>query len=158
LVDKRLKRNPKSTMIQFVGAFIFYFIWSLDSFIFRFSTFLSIYIPLLVRIIIFLGFFIIGCFLILRAGHIIYHEKENSIKLKKTGIFSYLRHPLYFGILMIYIGFIILTISLISIVLFVVIFFLYNYIANLEEKELEDFFGEEYLEYKKTVSKWFPRL
>ena len=158
MIDKTLKRNPKSTMIQLFGAFIFYLIWILDSFIFRFSTILSIYIPFLVRIIIFLSQFIIGCFLILKAGHIIYHEKENSSKLKKTGIFSYLRHPLYFGILMIYTGFIILTISLISIVVFVIIFFLYNYIVNLEEKELEDFFGEEYLEYKKTVPRWFPRL
>jgi protein-S-isoprenylcysteine O-methyltransferase Ste14 len=34
--------------------------------------------------------------------------------------------------------------------------FLYNIIAKYEEEELEKIFGAEYLEYKRTVNRWFP--
>jgi protein-S-isoprenylcysteine O-methyltransferase Ste14 len=39
---------------------------------------------------------------------------------------------------------------------FIIVFIAYNKMANYEEKVLEKLFGEEYLGYKKKVSKWFP--
>jgi protein-S-isoprenylcysteine O-methyltransferase Ste14 len=39
---------------------------------------------------------------------------------------------------------------------FIIVFITYNKMANYEEKVLEKLFGEEYLEYKQNVSKWFP--
>jgi len=58
--------------------------------------------------------------------------------------------------LLIYVAFIFLSLSLISIGLFVLIFLVYNWMANFEEKILENLFGEQFLEYKKKVGKWLP--
>jgi len=49
-----------------------------------------------------------------------------------------------------------LSISLICIALFVIVFFVYNWMVNFEEKILENLFGNQWFEYKKKVPKWFP--
>ena len=50
--------------------------------------------------------------------------------------------------------------SLSLIFIFTPIFILINvlYLKAIEEKEMEKKFGKQYLEYKKKVSMWFPRL
>ena len=151
------REHTRSHLIQLLAAFIFFLIWILDSFIFTFSTVLARYIPFFIRIILFLSLLIIGLFLIFRTGHLLFHEHTPS-KLIKTGIFAHTRHPLYLGVLLIYLGLIFLSVSLLSIIGFIVVFILYNYIATFAENELEKLFKEEYLEYKKKVSKWIPSL
>ncbi|MFW9828109.1 MAG: methyltransferase family protein [Candidatus Thorarchaeota archaeon] len=129
--------HPKSHVIQFLAALIFFLIWSLDTFIFMFSTILPNYIWFIIQFILFLSFLIIGFILIFTTGHILFHKENTDLKLIKTGIFAYIRHPLYFGVLLIYLGFIFLSMSLISIIGFIIVFFIYNWIAKFEEKELE---------------------
>ncbi|MFX0019595.1 MAG: methyltransferase family protein, partial [Candidatus Hermodarchaeota archaeon] len=73
-----------------------------------------------------------------------------------TGILEYVRNPMYFGILLIYVSFIFLSISLISIAFFLLVFLVYNRMVNFEEKILESMFGDQFLDYKKKVSKWIP--
>jgi len=152
------KEHPKSHLIQFLAGIIFFFVWILDSFVFMFSTILASYIPLFIRIILCLGFTVIGLFLIFIAGHILFHRKDVSSKLIKTGIFAHTRHPIYLGVFILYLGFIFLSMSLISIIGFIIVFILYNWIVNFEEKDLEEIFKEEYIEYKKNVPKWIPSL
>jgi len=65
---------------------------------------------------------------------------------------------MYLGTPLIFIAFIFLTLSLISIVPTVITMFLFNNMIKFEEKDLEKIFGQEYLEYKKKVPRWFPRL
>jgi protein-S-isoprenylcysteine O-methyltransferase Ste14 len=75
------------------------------------------------------------------------------------GILGYIRHPMYFGILLIYLAFLaflFLSTSLLCMGFFIIVLITYNKMANYEEKVLEKLFGEEYLEYKQNVSKWFP--
>jgi protein-S-isoprenylcysteine O-methyltransferase Ste14 len=57
---------------------------------------------------------------------------------------------------MFYFGLAVSTASLFSLVLVVVIFLFYNYIAGYEEKMLEKRFSEEYMRYKKITAKWVP--
>ena len=63
---------------------------------------------------------------------------------------------MYFSSLVFYIGLIISTLSLGSLVLWLGIFIFHNYIAAFEENKLEETFGEEYIAYKKKVPKWVP--
>ena len=136
---------------------IFFVIWILDSFVFRFSTILIRYLPIIIQIIGFVFFLILGLFLAFRAEHVIFQDEKPN-KLITTGILGHTRHPLYLGVLIIYIGFIFLTMSLISILGLIITFLMYNYIASFEENELEEIFKEEYLEYKKKVPKWIPSI
>lgn len=68
------------------------------------------------------------------------------------------RNPMYFGILLVYLAFIFLSISVICIAFFVNIFLLYNKMVNFEEDILEQIFGQDYIEYKKKVPKWIPKI
>jgi protein-S-isoprenylcysteine O-methyltransferase Ste14 len=63
---------------------------------------------------------------------------------------------MYLGVLLLYLAFITLSISLIALVFFIVIFLVYNWLVNFEEKILENKFGNQWLEYKKNVPKWLP--
>lgn len=151
------QEHQKSHIIQLFAMIIFFIIWIIDSFIFTFSTILTGYIPIIIQIIGFISFLTLGLILSFRAGHVIF-QAENSNKLITTGILSHTRHPLYLGVLIIYVGFIFLTMSLISIVGLIIAFLLYNYIASFEENELIEIFKEEYLDYKKRVPKWIPSI
>jgi len=51
-----------------------------------------------------------------------------------------------------------LSISVICIVFFVFIFLLYDKMVNFEENILEKMFGKDYVEYKKKVPKWIPKI
>jgi protein-S-isoprenylcysteine O-methyltransferase Ste14 len=75
-----------------------------------------------------------------------------------TGAFRYVRHPLYLGCLLFYLGLAVSTASLISLVLWVMICIFYNYLASYEEKLLESKFGENYRTYKENTGKWLPKL
>jgi protein-S-isoprenylcysteine O-methyltransferase Ste14 len=73
------------------------------------------------------------------------------------GIFARVRHPMYLGYILAYLGGIVGTMSLLSIIPWLLIIHLYNKIANYEEQKLEQKFGKKYLKYKRKVPKWIPR-
>ncbi|UCD85548.1 MAG: isoprenylcysteine carboxylmethyltransferase family protein, partial [Deltaproteobacteria bacterium] len=99
--------------------------------------------------------FVLSGYLV-RSGHIVFHEETDTAHITSTGAFGYIRHPIYLGTILFYAGLVVTTLSLISFGLLVIMFIFYDYIAKYEEKLLENKYGEEYLEYKKTVPRWIP--
>jgi protein-S-isoprenylcysteine O-methyltransferase Ste14 len=79
-------------------------------------------------------------------------------KLVTTGIYRYVRHPQYLGFLVITFGMNIWWLTLIMLALWPVVVIVYYRLAKTEEKEAEERFGEEYLEYKRRVPGWIPRI
>jgi protein-S-isoprenylcysteine O-methyltransferase Ste14 len=63
---------------------------------------------------------------------------------------------MYLGTHLFYLGLAIITFSIISIILWMIIFAFYNTLANYEEIKLEERFGNQFLEYRKNVRKWIP--
>lgn len=59
---------------------------------------------------------------------------------------------------MFYVGLVISTLSLLSLIVFGGIFVFYNYRSSYEEKFLEEAFHEEYSTYKEKIRKWVPRI
>jgi len=147
---------PNAHIYHAILPIIFFIIWTLDSNIFRFSTILNDFIPFIIRLILCLIVIIIALTFIMLSHRTLFKSHQPPNSLITNGILGYVRNPMYFGILLIYIAFIVLSISLISMALFVVIFLVYNWMVNFEENILKDMFGEQYLEYKKKVPKWFP--
>jgi protein-S-isoprenylcysteine O-methyltransferase Ste14 len=152
------KEHPQSLILQLLAGIIFFLIWILDSFIFHFSCIFTVFIPFILRLILFLSLLTIGCLLIFITGHILFHTKKNSSTLILEGIFAHVRHPLYLGIIVIYVGFILFTMSLISFIGWIVIIIIYDRIATFEENELEKLFKGKYSDYKKLVPKWIPKI
>ncbi len=165
-ITDRDREYPFSHLIQCLCLIAFFMIWILDSFIFHFSTDLTSIIPLLIKVPLFLSTLVVAIIILrlshdalFNSGHTEKQENDDHHhpdELIETGILAHVRHPLYLGILLAYVAFILLTLSIISFILWIGIFLIYDLMASFEEKQLERMFGETYFEYKKRVPKWIP--
>jgi protein-S-isoprenylcysteine O-methyltransferase Ste14 len=78
-----------------------------------------------------------------------------------AGPFAYLRNPLYVGNVLMYCGIGVMANALapwLVIIALAYFSFQYSMIVSLEEEFLEKEFGEGYLEFKRHVPRFFPRL
>jgi protein-S-isoprenylcysteine O-methyltransferase Ste14 len=146
---------PHAHLLQAVYLVFFSIVWFLDSFIFNFSTFLTNFIPLVLRVVLALSVLTLG-FGLTSLGHWLLFNKKLP-GLVKIGILAHVRHPMYLGYILAYLGFIVGTMSLLSVIPWLLIIHLYVKLANYEEQKLEQRFGKDYLEYKRKVPKWIPR-
>lgn len=80
-------------------------------------------------------------------------------KLVVSDLYRYVRNPMISGVLMIVLGEALIFSSLELFVLFI-LFFIVNhiYFVYSEEPGLIKRFGDDYIEYKKNVPRWIPRL
>jgi len=81
-------------------------------------------------------------------------------RLVTSGLYSWIRNPMVLGWTVILLG-IGLTLNSISLIfIFTPFFFLLNvlYLKNIEEKELEKKFGQQYLKYKESIPMFIPRF
>jgi protein-S-isoprenylcysteine O-methyltransferase Ste14 len=149
--------HPFGDLGQLILFVLFFVVWAADSFFLRKSTFLSTHIPLAIRFVA--SAIILGTSVYLVAqGHVVIDHRQLPKRLITTGIFAYVRHPLYLACVLFYLALAISTMSLVSLVLVAGIFIFYNFLASYEERLLEALFGEEYSTYKKRTGKWAPRV
>jgi protein-S-isoprenylcysteine O-methyltransferase Ste14 len=156
-MKKKNGEHPFGDSGQLILLALFLLIWVGDSFFLKISTFLSDHISLYIRLVI-LGLLIVTAVYLIRSGHVVAKHEQGSTGVVSTGAFQYVRHPLYLGSIMFYLGLAVSTASLFSLGLVVIIFFFYDHIASYEEKLLEDRFHEEYRNYKIKTGKWMPRI
>lgn len=111
-------------------------------------------------------FFVIGLVLFYKTVSLFATVGEGTLapwdpprKFVARGIYRHVRNPMISGVLAILLGEAILLGSLALFVWFVV-FFLMNaiYIPLSEEPGLVQRFGNDYVEYKKNVPRWIPRM
>lgn len=150
--------HTKGDLGQAIYFIVFLIVWILDSFIFRFSTILINFVPIYINLILMVGCFVLSYFFIIKGLKIVFGEVRDPPQVIKTGVFSRTRYPIYLGSILIYIGLVLMTLSLISLVMLGLIFIFYNYIASYEEQLLINMFGQDYLDYKEKVPKWFILL
>ncbi|MDO8055868.1 MAG: isoprenylcysteine carboxylmethyltransferase family protein [Candidatus Hermodarchaeota archaeon] len=158
-----------------IGLFVFFIIvWILDSFIFPlFGIFNLAYlwtIPLYVAsaigmwgfgfVLAYLISIVPGILIIVLAlylmsrSHIVFKVQEP--KVVDYGLYSRVRHPMYLGSILMYVGFWVTTLSLFSLIPLVAAILGYNYLASQEETFLIEKFGDHYIQYKNRVPKWLP--
>ena len=65
---------------------------------------------------------------------------------------------MYLAAILLYLSFLIFKLSLAALVVWLVTFIFYHFIARYEEKLLLERFGEEYETYKLKVPMWIPKL
>ena len=158
-VEKEMDREaPHSHLFQALLPVIFLVIWILDSYVFKISTWLNEFIPFVLRLVLFVVVMCLALITMYVSHNNLFHENEPQNKLITDGILGYTRNPLYLGILLIYIAFLFLSVSLINIILFLIVIAIYNWMVGYEEATLEKLFGEEFLNYKKNVPKWIPKF
>lgn len=85
-------------------------------------------------------------------------KKEEDQKLKTTGLQAKVRHPLYSGTILLFVGYVLFNPMLTSLVMLLALIVYLPFGIYWEEKKLITSYGNEYLEYKQKVPALFPRL
>jgi protein-S-isoprenylcysteine O-methyltransferase Ste14 len=123
-------------------------------------------LPTSLNIIVSVPILVIGLFLMISAILQFIRVKGTPVpfnpppKLVTTGPYAYVRNPMLTGVfvLLFGLGVLLRSISLVSI--FTPVFILFNVweLEAVEERELEKRLGKDYVEYKKRVPMFVPRL
>jgi len=143
---------------QAVFAVLFGLVYVADSFIFNFSTYLNEIVPNIIRVIAGTIVLILSGFFSLAGMRKVFTEVRDKPELIRKGVFSIVRHPVYFGEILLYLGLLLFSMSIASAIIWILAIIFLNYIARYEEKILVDHFGEEYRAYMKEVPRWIPKI
>jgi hypothetical protein len=95
------------------------------------------------------------------AGSLTRSRRIRAKRLVTGGAFGHIRHPLYLGNFLLTVGFTLMAQPPMpwSLVVIVLLFaFQYGAIAYAEERFLESEYGQDYLDYKRSVPAFYPRL
>lgn len=143
---------------QMILLVIFLVNWVLDSFILHYSTGFSDYVPIYIRLPLAIVVTIFSFWFAKSGLDIVFGEVREKPEVIQKGVFGVVRHPVYFGAVIGYLGLFFFSLSISSLILFMLIFIFYDFVAGYEEKLLTVHLGQDYLEYKKKVSRWIPKF
>lgn len=107
-------------------------------------------IHLLSNILILSGFILIAF-----AWRVLYAAQKEG-RLATTGPYAYVRHPQYDGFIIIMLGFLLQWPTLLTLLMFPVLVFMYVRLARKEEREVRDEFGDAYDEYMRSTPAFLP--
>ena len=153
--------HPLCDRVQLVMLILFFAVWGIDSlsfFVFGYSTvvFEALAFPML-----FAGTLVFLClsfYLVSKSHKAVLEQVHDLPELVDSGVYAWVRHPMYLGILLFCLAFLFISVSLVSIGIWIGFFIFYDRMATYEEKSLIEILVEPYIAYQKRVSKWFPRL
>ena len=141
---------------QLVFLVIFLAVWVSDSFFLQYSIFLAEVIPNAIRTSLGIVILIVAGLFAFKGLRKVFKEVRQTPHVITSGVFSIVRHPIYLGSILTYLGMICFSMSLASAALWVGIIVFYRYICRYEEKLLIGRFGDEYRDYMKKVPMLFP--
>jgi len=102
--------------------------------------------------------FIGGGFILISAAWKVLYEAQKRRELATTGPYSYVRHPQYVGFVLIMFGFLLQWPTVLTLVMFPVLVFMYARLARAEEMDMRSTFGKAYTDYAERVPAFVPRL
>ncbi len=102
--------------------------------------------------------FIGGGFYLIAAGWRTLYAAQKAGQLATTGLYAYVRHPQYVGFVLIMSGFLLQWPTLLTLVMFPVLLWMYSRLSISEEREAEKTFGEAWRNYADNTPRFSPRL
>jgi protein-S-isoprenylcysteine O-methyltransferase Ste14 len=88
-----------------------------------------------------------------------YWSKEKGKgKLVTNGVYTYIRHPQYTGFILITSGMLVHWATIPILIMWPILLLTYYRLAKKEEKAMEEEFGSDYSNYKKSSGMFFPRI
>ena len=145
-------------MGQLILFFMFLGVWITDSFLFQYSTLLGEVVPDYIRVIA-AGLVLLAGWYLARGGmKAVFGTVREKPEIINSGVFRIVRHPIYLGAILFYLGATLITMSIASAALWLFIIGFYIGISRYEEHILTEAFGNDYLEYKKKTGMLFPKF
>ena len=123
-------------MGQLVLLIVFILVIIVDISFLKISTGLNGLISLWLKIPLGLFFVLLGGILARNGLKIVFGEKRQEPYVIEKGIFGLVRHPIYLGSVLVYLGFLIFTCSIFGLIVWIIIIFFYHFISRHEEKLL----------------------
>jgi len=151
--------HPLCDKIQLLILVLFFSIWGIDFAcfsIFGYSTviFNAIAFPALFAVMVL--FLCLSFYLIAKSHKSALEQVQKSLILVDSGVYAWVRHPMYLGTLLFCLAFLFVGLSITSFVVWIIFFVFYDRMATYEESSLIKILGEKYVVYQKKVSKWLP--
>ncbi len=143
---------------QLVLACLFFATWILDSFFLKYTTSINQHVPLGIRIALGVVLLAFSVYLAIMGLSIVFGEKSESSGVIKVSVFRVVRHPIYLSEILLYLGLLLLNLSLAAAIVWVIAILFLHYISRYEERLLIARFDEEYEQYMREVPMWIPRL
>ena len=156
--DDLVGEYPWGDIGQIIFLMLFLIVWIADSFLFNYSTFLADAVANYVKIPLALFFLFCSGYFARSGLRIIFGAVREQPTVIRKGVFSLVRHPIYLGSILFYLGLICVTFSLLSVLVWSLIVIFYQWIALYEEKLLRQRFGLEYERYRREVPMWIPKI
>ncbi len=150
--------HPIGDPLQLLFLIIFIGAIAIDYFFFKTYSLLSAIIPFVIRVPIGLGLLGFGGWLALRGIRIVFKDLRPEPIMITEGMFSKVRHPIYLGAMIVYVGVLIIIPSLLGAIVFIFVMILYNWLAKHEENLMKGIFGDTYQKYIHQVPMWLPKL
>ena len=110
--------------------------------------------PLHILSYIFIG----GGFILLSSAWEKLYKAQKKHTLATTGLYSYVRHPQYIGFMAILFGFLLQWPTLLTLLMFPILVFMYTRLAFVEEKGMTKKFGNQYAHYARKTPAFLPKL
>lgn len=101
---------------------------------------------------------IFGGFILLSSAWRVLFAAQRSQQLATTGPYARVRHPQYSAFILIMLGFLLQWPTILTLLMFPVMVWMYVKLARREEKEVHSEFGEVYARYAATTPAFIPRL
>lgn len=143
---------------QIVLLFLFLGIWISDSFICRYSLFLTPNLPLPLRLGAALCLWIPAAYLAGAGLKTVFIEVRDPPIVITKGVFRLVRHPVYLSAILLILGLLVFSLSLSALGIWVLILLFYIHISRHEEKLLLQKFGKAYEDYQNAVPMLIPRF
>lgn len=97
-------------------------------------------------------------FILIGSAWSVLFKAQRDHKIATEGPYAYLRHPQYAGFILIMVGFLLQWPTLITLIMFPLLTFMYVRLARREERESLAAFGEAYAKYANQTPGFLPRL
>ena len=101
---------------------------------------------------------ILAGFIFLSAAWNVLYKAQRQHQLATTGVYARVRHPQYVGFIAIMFGFLLQWPTILTVVMFPFLVWMYGGLARAEEREALQEFGREYARYAAMTPRWIPHL
>ncbi len=102
--------------------------------------------------------FIFAGFILLSAAWKVLYGAQRSRTVARTGPYAVVRHPQYGGFVLIMLGFLLQWPTILTLLMFPVLVYMYTRLARREEREVLAEFGETYARYAAHTPAFLPRI
>jgi len=141
---------------QLILAVLFFGVWITDGLILRSTTVLNAYVPLALRIPLGVCVLVLSGYLARAGLGIVFGEIREPPQVIRTGVFGWVRHPIYLSEILLYLGLLVVSLSLASVAVWLAAIGFLHYVSRHEERLLLAQYGAAYEEYMREVPMWIP--